>query len=352
MKIIIDDATRAALDLDRAALAGDASPAARARAAEMRAERERCAWLDDVPVVPQKSEAWLLRRHGMVTASDLGQALGQGHYGTAEQLLRAKVAPPSFLPSRKGGPLDWGTRYEDVAMRCYLRRTPGGGAREYGLIPHRGLAFFGASPDGVRADSHVMVEIKSPMRRVIDGSVLEQYALQVQGQLETCDLHHADFVEAGLDEFRGRDAYLRAASGDEDHGAVVRRPEAAADRGGGTFLYSPEGLDAEAVVAWVDALPDADVEDVYYWRLHTLHIKRITRDRAMWDGDILPRLSAFWAGVEAEKAQLADAPAPAPATATATAPAPAPARTRTRTRTRTRVRVRVRMELADAHASN
>lgn len=291
--IIIDDATRAALDVDAAALAERRGE----RFEEMSREMQRCAWLDDVPVVPQKSEEWLLQRHGMITASDLGQAIGEGHYGTAEQLCRAKSSAPEFLPSRKGGPLDWGTRYEDVVMRCYLHRTPGGGVREYGLIPHRTIPFFGASPDGVRTDSHVMVEIKSPMKRVIDGTILPQYLAQVQGQLETCDLRFADFVEGGLDEYRSRGTYLQSVAPDaeHDHGCVVRRAD------DGKFEYSPEGLTPDAVVKWVDALPDDAVEDVYYWRLHTLHVKRLERDRSAWNEDILPRLTRFWDRVEATR---------------------------------------------------
>lgn len=257
------------------------------RAEEIRIELERSRWIDDVRYVPQKSEEWLRQRWNMVTASDLGQAMGVGHYGNVESLWRSKISPPEFLPNPGDGPLAWGNRYEDMSLRCYTQRF-NRRVKEYGLIPHRQIEYFGASPDGI-SDTGVMIEIKSPYRRKINGQIMDQYMHQIQGQLETCDLEYCDFIECDFEQYRESEDYISYLSDGEkvDHGAIVKV--------GGKLVYSPEWLTAEECVEWV-MRQDDNVEDVYYWRLLTIHIKRIRRDREFW-ARIRPSLDEFWTEV-------------------------------------------------------
>lgn len=256
------------------------------RTANIEEQLGKSRWIDDVTHVPQKSEEWLRHRWNMITASDLGQAMGVGHYGNADKLWRAKIHPPEFLPSPSDGPLDWGNRYEDMSVRCYTQRF-GRTVREYGLIPHREIAHFGASPDGI-TDAGVMLEIKSPFRRKISGEVMEQYAYQIQGQLETCDLDYCDFIECDFEQYRDSDTYLSYLDEGErsDHGAIARID--------GRYVYSPEWLTSRECVDWATGQGGADGDPtVFFWRLLTIHVKRIRRDRTFWEG-IRPRLLDFW----------------------------------------------------------
>eukprot|EP00798_Chlamydomonas_sp_ICE-L_P029875 gene29875-biopygen11611 len=69
---------------------------------------------------------------------------------------------------------------------------------EFGLLRHASKSFLGASPDGVTEDG-VMLEIKCPWRRKIDGTVPMQYYLQIQGQLAVSGLLECDYFEVEFD---------------------------------------------------------------------------------------------------------------------------------------------------------
>eukprot|EP00798_Chlamydomonas_sp_ICE-L_P017264 gene17264-biopygen26171 len=69
---------------------------------------------------------------------------------------------------------------------------------EFGLLRHGSKSFLGASPDGVTEDG-VMLEIKCPWRRKIDGTVPMQYYLQIQGQLAVTGLLECDYFEVEFD---------------------------------------------------------------------------------------------------------------------------------------------------------
>ena len=57
-----------------------------------------------------------------------------------------------------------------------------------------------------------MLEIKCPPVRKIDGIIPHNYWLQMQLQLETCDLEECDFLECKLVEYADEEEYYE----DED----------------------------------------------------------------------------------------------------------------------------------------
>ena len=77
-----------------------------------------------------------------------------------------------------------------------------------GLIIHNQYKHIGASPDGI-SDLGIMLEIKCPFKRKIDGAIPEQYWMQIQGQLEVCDLEECDYLECKLWEYRKNIVGLR-----------------------------------------------------------------------------------------------------------------------------------------------
>jgi len=160
----------------------------------------------------QRSEEWFAMRATVLTASSLADALGKGHFNTKESLLIDKtstVKKPFFTNEI----IQWGVKYEPVATWFYehLNQLK---IVEFGLVPHPTFPIFGASPDGIcdegAKESHMvgrMLEIKCPPRRVFTAEVPEHYMMQMQGQLETCDLEECDFFQVKLEEYRDRDTY-------------------------------------------------------------------------------------------------------------------------------------------------
>jgi hypothetical protein len=86
---------------------------------------------------------------------------------------------------------------------------------EFGLITHPEYPWLGASPDGITEDG-VMIEIKCPFRRKITGIPPFYYWIQVQLQLEVCNLDYCDFVEYEFVEFFTEEEFMDDSTLDVD----------------------------------------------------------------------------------------------------------------------------------------
>jgi hypothetical protein len=97
-------------------------------------------------------------------------------------------------------PMHWGQKYEPVSVMLYEHNydTKVG---DYGCIQHPKYSFLGASPDGINdeiLDNGLfgrMLEIKNIVNREIDGIPKKEYWIQMQLQMETCNLWECDFLE-------------------------------------------------------------------------------------------------------------------------------------------------------------
>ena len=154
----------------------------------------------------QRTPEWHTFRNNRLTASDLGTALGKNKYSNRKTLIAKKCGHE--VPFIQGDAITHGVKYEDVAINIYERRN-NVNIHEYGCIPHPTLEYFGASPDGIcNFDSENrnyigrMLEIKCPKSRPITGIIPEHYELQVQGQLDVCDLLYCDYLECSIKEYK------------------------------------------------------------------------------------------------------------------------------------------------------
>lgn len=100
----------------------------------------------------------------------------------------------------------WGQKYEPVVTDIYSNLTSKE-VLEFGLLIHPEYKWLGASPDGITPDG-IMIEIKCPFRRKITGIPPFYYWIQVQLQLEVCDLDYCDFVEYEFTEFKTEDEFM------------------------------------------------------------------------------------------------------------------------------------------------
>jgi len=241
------------------------------------------------------------------------KSVGEGKFGTQREFFEKKVDPGSVVFDANMPPLVWGVKYEPVACMLYCKRNRTN-VQDFGLLKHPTIPHIGASPDGISADG-IMVEIKCPWRRVPDGTVPKQYMYQIQFQLDVCDLDECDYLEVKLAEYddeaefvadafiaHGTDA-MYSANGNEK--GVLIEYVVGADR-----KYEYNDVVTTATVAqaleWRDAalasLP-ADAENVYvtYWRVETLGVIRVYRDREFLEAKY-PEIEAVWEKVVAYRA--------------------------------------------------
>ena len=174
--------------------------------------------------IEQRTPEWYETRETMITASDWATAIDQGHFSTKNDFILKKCGKGDIF---KGNIYtEWGIKYEPIATKLYEVRNKIK-VYEFGVLRHLNYSFLGASPDGITVQG-IMLEIKCPYSRKITGIVPKDYWIQVQGQLEVCDLSYCDFLECKIIEYSGISDYLEdkfenpdKTSNDMEKGAVL-----------------------------------------------------------------------------------------------------------------------------------
>lgn len=173
--------------------------------------KEKLSKLKMLELPEQRSDEWYAMRRDKLTASSIAGAIGKCHFSTREELLLGKIEEQPY----EANPItEWGVKYEDIAIAFYeeMYNTK---VLDFGMVPHPTFEAFGASPDGICDDTgndeYVgrMVEIKCPPKRKFTKTVPPHYLMQVQGQLEVCDLDECDFFQVKIEEYDNFDEYCK-----------------------------------------------------------------------------------------------------------------------------------------------
>jgi putative phage-type endonuclease len=181
-------------------------------------------YLINLPQPAQKSSEWFELRNGMLTASNGGAAIGKCHYSgsTIKSVLLDKLGLGEKFKENEF--VYHGKKYEKIAIMIYenIYNTKIG---EFGLVQHNTIKYLGASPDGISMSMTLdgkpnemmgrMLEIKCPPSRKIKntgkicGDICpEHYWIQVQLQLECCNLPECDFWQCHIIEYYNEDEFL------------------------------------------------------------------------------------------------------------------------------------------------
>jgi putative phage-type endonuclease len=256
--------------------------------------------LDAIPLPAQRTPEWHAFRDARITASDFGTAVGKNPYSNKTQLIKKKCGESK--PFYPGPAIFHGVKYEDVAIYVYERRNKVK-VNEYGCIPHPTLDFIGASPDGICCPTSEnrnyigrMLEIKCPFSRVLDGSVPEHYHLQVQGQLEVCELEYCDFLQCIIKEINKtewfenvkEDGNHNYQKNDMEKGIVIEYYDTKMKKNG--FIYSTYSVceNESNITPWIDLNIDLILDNnndfvaINYWILKEYDCILVKRDRTLW----------------------------------------------------------------------
>lgn len=283
---------------------------------------EQLEYLKHLTLPEQRSPEWYAMRENVLTASSLADALGKGHFNTKESLLIDKTSKEK-KPFFTNDIIQWGVKYEPIATAFY-EHTHNLTIVEFGLVPHPTFPIFGASPDGIcDTDSPPpmigrMLEIKCPPKRNFTEEVPLHYWMQMQGQLETCDLEECDFLQVKLEEYPNSDAYradvlLEEGSVKEGYtgrgfpkGLVLTFMGSDAD-GNPTYDYEYCEMFAsyERCLAWRDEILKGyqerqisyDTCHENWWFIKRYECTLVLRDRRWWR-ETMPKIIDFWEDVE------------------------------------------------------
>ena len=168
--------------------------------------KNKIRYIENIPQPEQRTIDWYIFRNNLITASSAWKAFKS--QSTINQLIVEKCKPidvSKYDYVNTNTPMHHGNKYEDVSIMFYENMYDTK-IKDYGCIKHQKYSFLGASPDGinVKEDSPLygrMLEIKNPTTREINGIPKEDYWIQMQLQMETCNLNECDFLETVFKEY-------------------------------------------------------------------------------------------------------------------------------------------------------
>jgi hypothetical protein len=281
------------------------------------------------PQTSQHSADWYSQRRNRLTASEFNQILD----GRRGALLRSKVAPipegaaadrPASTPVSIAQPdgemvaTSWGHRFESVTRDIYELELAGVGCvcDTLGRFQHQMVEWLSASPDGVVLDGPLagrLVEIKSPKTRTPGEFVPGEYYVQMQIQMEVCDVDVVDFIEA---QFAQRPVIHLP--GGSNRGPIDLAPSAAAavkaarwkgrirvfglltDSSTWCYRYSVpvEDLEDLDTVVVPDGPAGLPLLEESVWWLTGWFPRTVLRNRNWWEETGWPAAQLFWAEVQ------------------------------------------------------
>lgn len=290
----------------------------------------------------QRKPEWFAMRNEMITASDGGCVLGVNEHEPKYKFILKKVVGSTF----KGNKYCYhGKKYENIATMIYEYRL-NVSINNFGLIRHPIYKFLGASPDGIvglykHDKKHYtkyvgrMLEIKCPMTRKIemDGDIYDicpiYYWVQVQLQLECCDLDECDFWQCKITEYDSKNDFIN----DTDPNESFRSKFSGFEKGcviqllpkkkmkdvldfkywdvvydDTIFIYPPKiEMSPCDCDIWISETisnintnqeySDYYIDRIFYWRLERSKCLTIDRDRK-WFADNLSNFERMWKYVE------------------------------------------------------
>jgi len=275
--------------------------------------RNKIAYLSSVPQAAQRTPEWYQQRHNTLTASSIWMALSSSQ-STRNRLIFGKCSPldtSKYDRHNLESSLHWGQKYEDVSIMWYEREYSTK-VSEFGCIPHHEHSFIAASPDGINTDPTSkrfgrMVEVKNIVNRDITGIPKEEYWIQMQLQLEVCQLRECDFLETRFIEYESFEAFFEdgdfsRSSDAKDKGVMALFID---PHGTPSYEYAPIGLHSEIEYnEWNDKVMNNTPGRMWlkniFWKLDEVSVVLVVRNRR-WFNAALPIFQSTWETILMER---------------------------------------------------
>jgi putative phage-type endonuclease len=282
------------------------------------------------PQPTQRTDEWYKFRHNLITASNAYKAFES--QSTINQLIYEKCQPLKRIDDDKNlrpniptmvninTPFHWGQKYEPVSVMLYeyLYNTT---VADFGCIKHDNYHFLGASPDGINVDINSerfgrMLEIKNIVNREINGIPKKEYWIQMQLQMEVCDLDDCDFLETKFVEYESANQFFKELELDSQETNVK-----ALDKKGVIiyfhniseakpfYIYKPLNIvKIDEILKWEEEMIELYQSQEYnmtyiksnYWRLEKLSCVLVSRNKN-WFKNNIQAIENVWNIIEKER---------------------------------------------------
>jgi putative phage-type endonuclease len=284
----------------------------------------------------QKTTEWYEFRHRILTASNIWKAFGSDAQFNSLVYEKCKPFELEQYEHRSSGvvnnsnPMNWGIKYEPLSIQIYekLYNTR---VADFGCLLHPQYSYVGASPDGINVDTFNselygrMIEVKNIVNREINGIPLEPYWIQMQLQMEVCNLDTCDFIETRFEEFesdiefyvyenlqthsyyKGVILYFipKSTLFSEVGQTQIQTPTPSEVA---KYVYMPLdiSLDKSSIDSWILSQKLAHSSLVLYhtiyWKLSEFSCVFVPRNRE-WFESVLPKIQRCWETIERERVE-------------------------------------------------
>tara|TARA_B100000780_G_scaffold269872_1_gene229111 strand:- start:3125 stop:4426 length:1302 start_codon:yes stop_codon:yes gene_type:complete len=263
--------------------------------------------LTDIVQPAQRSDEWYIFRNSTLTASNIYKVFVSEY--SQSQLILEKCEPLNinkFKVTNTNCPMHWGQKYEPVSVLYYeyINKTI---ITEFGCIPHKDYSFIAASPDGIVCDSSSnlygrMIEIKNVVSREITGIPKMEYWIQMQLQMEVCDLNECDFLETKFLQYDTEEEYMND-NDMEYKGVILQYLKDDAPY----YVYAPfmlNDLESTEYKKWEneekEKNKDLELITRLYWKLVKISCVLVLRNKP-WFNKVLPMIDSFWKNLVEER---------------------------------------------------
>jgi putative phage-type endonuclease len=272
------------------------------------------------PQPTQRTPAWYEFRHNLITASNAWKAFES--QAQINSLIYEKCQPMKTFETDEraqsvniNSSLHWGQKYEPLSVLLYEKEN-NVAVEDFGCIQHDTYSFLGASPDGIITDPSSpkfgrMLEIKNVVSREITGIPKKEYWVQMQLQMEVCNLDECDFLETKFMEYENLDQMLAEPNPQIKRGIIMYFLN---EEGRPHYIYKIlDNFDKTKIQAWEESMIEShqvcDHETGnykmswlhnYYWRCEVYSCVYIQRDRP-WFLSNIGQLANVWSIIEKER---------------------------------------------------
>jgi hypothetical protein len=250
----------------------------------------------------QRTKEWIEYRYGLLSASIISKIFCSD--AQMNSIIYEKCRPliSSSENGYIGGSRQWGVKYEPVSIQIYEHKHHTK-IEALGCIQHEVYPFIGASPDGINIDIDsdkygTLIEVKNIVNRDITGIPSKEYWIQMQIQMETCNLDRCDFIETRFKEYGSLDEYLNASI---DYKGIILHFYHTLENTY-QYIYSPLNIDEkETISSWIYEQQGVhsthELIHTYYWYLDEYSCILVERNRA-WFRVAVEKIEMCWKQIE------------------------------------------------------
>jgi putative phage-type endonuclease len=292
----------------------------------------------------QRTKEWYEFRYNLITASNAYKAFES--QSMKNSLIYEKCQPLNKSLSINNGDnineskevsmvnvnstLHWGQKFEPLSVQIY-EHNYNTKIEDFGCIQHEKYLFLGASPDGINVDIKSprygrMLEIKNIVNREIDGIPKKEYWIQMQLQMEVCDLDECDFLETKFTEYENYcdyitdtlNEYFEDEEGIEHQNICLSKDNKMKGQiiyfhtkeGKPFYVYKPlDVIHSDDINTWREYVIEKyqhypEYNYLYvktiFWKLEQLSCVLVCRNR-QWFNDNISVLEGIWKTIEEER---------------------------------------------------